>query len=634
MSIRRVVQLVMAWFLLVSPNAAVAQQATGSISGIVRDTSGAILPGVTVEAASPALIEKVRSVVTDAQGLYQIVDLRPGVYIVTFSLSGLATLRHEGLELTTGFNATVNAEMKVGGVAETITVTAETPIVDTHNIRQQSQFSRETLESIPGTGRLPGLYAVLPAAVLSQPTVYSVGAVNERVAANYSLHGAPLASPVVDGMNATVASLLQGVVVYNQLTFQEVVVETGGISADRDSGGAQVNIVQRDGGNMFSGAATYAYSGPSLESSNFNDSLAARGLQPTGSLRKFYDVGAALGGPIKRDKLWFFAAVRAGMTQQYQQGVYYNKLQGGSPGLPPGVTFYEPDLSRPSFTKEYSRDMTLRLTWQPAQKHRIAVASSFQPNCNCLFGLLNPGVVPAPESTAATYNNPNAMPLASWTYTVTDRILLEAGASGNFHYQTSKRVPGVTQDVIQITEQANNFRYGSRATSLALGGSYSHDPRRLYQERVAVTYVTGAHKFKSGFSLRYFHEGNLERNRDPNQINQARDYTFRNRVPISVRIWAVPTGFEESVTDAAVYAQDQWTVGRATLNLGIRYNDASGATPDQTLVAGPFVPERHLAATKDVPRWRNLDPRVGAAYDLFGNGRTALKFSLGDTAPN
>ena len=156
MSIRGIAPVVFAWFLLVTPGATWAQQATGSISGVVRDTSGAVLPGVTVEAASPALIEKVRSVVSDSQGLYQLVDLRPGVYSVTFTLPGFGTLRREGLELATGFTATVNAELRVGSVEETVTVTAETPLVDTRNIRQQSQFSRQTLESIPGTGRLPG----------------------------------------------------------------------------------------------------------------------------------------------------------------------------------------------------------------------------------------------------------------------------------------------------------------------------------------------------------------------------------------------------------------------------------------------------------------------------------------------
>src|SRR3954471_7059824 len=112
--------------------------AQGSIAGIVKDASGAVLPGVTAEASSPALIEKTRAVVTDSTGQYKIVDLRPGTYTVTFTLPGFATFKRDGLELTTGFTAQVNAEMKVGAVAETITVSGEAPVVDIQNVRQQT----------------------------------------------------------------------------------------------------------------------------------------------------------------------------------------------------------------------------------------------------------------------------------------------------------------------------------------------------------------------------------------------------------------------------------------------------------------------------------------------------------------
>jgi hypothetical protein len=346
MDARRVAGWLVMCGALVLPAVATAQQATGNISGVVRDTSGAVMPGVTVDAASPALIEKVRSTVTDSQGRYQIIDLRPGAYSVTFTLPGFSTFRREGLELTSGFTALVNAELRVGSLEETVTVTGEAPLVDIRNVRQQVQLSRETLESIPGTGRLPALYQVLPGAVLNVPTAYSVGAINERVAANYNVHGAPSASPVFDGMNSTVTNLIQGVVVYNQLTFQEVVVETGGISADRDSGGAQVNIVQRDGGNTFSGALEFFASGSSLESSNIGDALRARGASGSGALKRFYDTGGALGGPIRRNRLWFFGAFRTGVTQQFQAGNFYNRLQNAS-GPAPGVLLYEPDLDRP-----------------------------------------------------------------------------------------------------------------------------------------------------------------------------------------------------------------------------------------------------------------------------------------------
>src|SRR2546426_2008287 len=132
------------------PAAAIGQTVTtGAIVGVVKDSSDAVLPGVTVEAASPALIEKVRAVTTDGQGLYRIVDLRPGTYTVTFTLPGFGTVKREGIALTTGFTANVNAELKVGSLEETITVTGEAPVVDTQNVQQQQTLSREILDAIP-----------------------------------------------------------------------------------------------------------------------------------------------------------------------------------------------------------------------------------------------------------------------------------------------------------------------------------------------------------------------------------------------------------------------------------------------------------------------------------------------------
>ena len=162
----RSVRLALITFLCLAaiPAAAYAQ---ASITGAVRDASGAVLPGVTVEASSPALIEKVRSVVSDAQGLFRIVDLRPGPYEVTFTLPGFATVKRTGIELRAEFTATVDAELQVGTVAETITVSGEAPLVDTRSARAQTQYASETLQALPGNGRLATLISVLPGAVLN-----------------------------------------------------------------------------------------------------------------------------------------------------------------------------------------------------------------------------------------------------------------------------------------------------------------------------------------------------------------------------------------------------------------------------------------------------------------------------------
>ena len=205
--------VVVSSFLLLSASA----WAQSSITGVARDTSGAVLPGVTVEAASPALIEKVRSTVTDAQGRYRIVDLRPGTYSVTFALAGFSTAKREGLELPAEFTATVNGDLAVGTLQETVTVSGEAPTVDLRSSRAQVQFAQETLQSLPGTGRLATLPAIIPGVTLRRESDRGVGGLSDRTQTAYSIHGAPEAQPVVDGFNHQVASLTSGVLVYNQI---------------------------------------------------------------------------------------------------------------------------------------------------------------------------------------------------------------------------------------------------------------------------------------------------------------------------------------------------------------------------------------------------------------------------------
>ena len=591
--------------------------AQSSITGVVRDTSGGVLPGVTVEATSPALIEGSKSAVTDANGLYRVVDLRPGPYVVTFSLQGFNTLKREGIQLPAEFTATVNAELSVGTLQETVTVTGEAPVVDIRSSGTQMQVERDTLEALPGTGRLALLNTLLPGANLTNSTERSAGG-NDRTQTRFSLHGAPEAQPYVDGINQQIPGITIGVFVFSQLNIQEVTATSGG-DAEADFGGTMLKMVPRDGGNQFSGLSQFSYSGSALETSNINDDLIARHLDPkrVGSLKKYRESGIALGGPIKQSKVWFYVSAREGVNQLFVDGVQWNKLQQ------PLSYLYEPDPSKRVFTNDYTRDLTGRLTWQVSQKDKIVLASSHQPNCNCLFNILTTGTRLTPEAAGEHHYNPNYTASLSWTRPVTSRLLIEGGEGTQANNQDDTRITEWNNpNFYRITDQALNLTYGNVATRTL--------PRRQHQGRFAMSYVTGAHQFKTGVTFRHTTIGNIDKlGNDPDMHGTAVDYRFSNGVPNLVTLLDAPWNFQETTKDLALFAQDQWTIDRITVNAGARYNHATGQTPLQVLGAGKFVPERRFEPLKNIPNYQNISPRVGVAYDVFGNGKTALKASLG-----
>jgi len=623
MTSRTFARLVVVLCVLFMPTLASAQAETGNIAGVVRDPSGAVLPGVTVEVASPALIEKARSAVTDGQGLYRITDLRPGPYTVTFTLPGFSTFRREGIELTTSFTATVNAELRVGGLEETITVTGESPVVDISNVQQQTTLSRDLLDEIP-TSRRPAQFITLIVGAdggANASTLHDVGGVGSD-RAFFGVHGQRADDMTYNfgGMDSRVFS--GGGFQYNAHTFEEVVVETAAGSAEATTGGVQINIVPKDGGNTFSGTVSTEITGPKLTFDNINDDLRARGVTSGGSVRRYYDVGGGVGGPIKRDKLWFFSAARWEDRSSYQGGNYYNKRQG--------TVFYEPDLSRPAYNHDFSKDVSARVTWQAAAKHKIVGMYTLHPSCQCTFQLLEQvSPIFAPEAVAEHHydgtgpgQKPQSLTTAHYTYPATNRLLFEADASVSVYHRNQARIPGVGYDTISVTDTGLNLRYGSRSTLYQL----LNDDRK--HERVAVSYITGTHSFKAGADLNQFSQGRKSYD-DPWLVNQAISYTFRNQLPVSVSIYTGPYGPYQTGTENAYYVQDQWTIRRLTLNLGVRYAVYDVLIPESHLPAGPYVPARDFPEVKHSPRWENLSPRVGAAYDLFGTGKTALKVALG-----
>jgi hypothetical protein len=612
--------------LLLVPATVLAQSvSTGSITGVVRDATGAVLPGVTVEAASPALIEKVRSAVSDSSGVYRITDLRPGTYSVTFTLAGFSTMRREGVELTTGFTATVNGDLAVGNLAETITVSGAAPVVDTQNTNQQRVFERQVIQSMPLAASLRELATLIPGAT-ENAAAHDVGGGKGEFQNAFTIHGSRGgdSEQMRDGMYyGTMVAAGNYMSRVNPATVAETTVQTSSGSAELESGGVQINMVPRDGGNNFGGTFQSSFSRPGLQGSNLSDELRARGLTQGGpALRVRYNAGGGFGGPISQDKLWFFASARKEKMSATWPGNYFNAT--------PGTLFYTPDLSRPAYDSNWYNDLRGRVTWQASAKDKISATVGNEWNCDCAStaNALNPQ--PSPEAFAQWSTNPNLQAQGTWTRPQTNRLLLEAGATlvngrlDSTLWAAGGEAGGSINDP-SVLDQSRSYLYGG-VFSMGLNGGWGFSGFGQTNERFSASYVTGSHAVKVGVQYLYAF---IRNEYDFPTATKATTYIFNGRTPTGIRLWGSPSYAATRQQKVGLFAQDQWTMSRLTLNLGLRFEYLKGTAPTLDVPAGPWVPARHFDEVSDIPNWKDWAPRVGAAYDLFGNGKTAIKGFVG-----
>ncbi len=607
---------------------------TGAIGGVARDSSGAVLPGVTVEASSPALIEKTRTVVTDGQGVYKIIDLSPGTYVVTFTLEGFNALKREGITLTSDFTATVNADMRVGAVAETVTVTGESPLIDTQSVTQKKSLTHEAIDNLP-TGRSFQNLSVLVPGVQTTLASQDVGGTGGDRYQTLSVHGSradqmPL---VMNGMPFNNMNNTGGgyntTLVVNTGTVQEMTVTTSGLAAEARSSGVLTNIIPKEGGNTYRGAIFTNYAGSGLQTSNLTGDLVNQGLKAVNSVKKLWDLNPTIGGPILQDKLWFYAGFRYNGAQSYLAGMF-NNLRPGAPQycVTASGCLYG-DVSHPLTLVPNSQDLTQQavggdtwtrgetanMTWQASSKDKITGFAHFNQrlvDCNQC------SAVNSPEAGVYFTHSPEYLLQSSWTRTQTGKLLFEGGFTfynetwifGPEPYNTNGYGPNA---VISKTENNLGILYGA-------ANVFTTAANHQYNMKFAANYVTGSHALKIGMADMW---GTRNYQYD---TNQAQAWSFLKGIPTTITEYARPLIDTEHLNAAlGLYAQDRWTLNRLTLNLGLRFDYHNAQVPAQTLAAIPFVAARQYAPINDVPNWKDISPRIGATYDLLGDGKTVVR---------
>jgi len=609
----RVRLLLVSLCVVVLPASAFAQ---ASITGVVRDASGAVLPGVTVEAASPALIEKVRTASTDGTGQYRLTDLRPGTYAVTFTLPGFSTVAREGLELSGTLTAVVNAEMRVGAVEETITVTGAAPVVDVQSVNRQTVITNQIVSELPTARNFYNIAVLIPGVTAPVGARDVGGAAADGFGIRVNAHGSR-----DEGMRFTVGGLNFGNLVGpggngaitspNLNAMQEVSIDVAAVDASAPNGGVRILLVPKEGGNTFSGTFFLTGTNDNLQSSNLDDALRRDGLTTVNEVRYSYDISAGIGGPLQRDKIWFYFTGRRNSVRNVVAGAFYNKNAND-----PTKWTYEPDLARPYITETSLTNGTARITWQATPKNKFSLNFDETNRCNC-----GPSVNRFTPPEAATYLASKSAHywLLDWSSPVTNRLLLEAGG-------ILRRDPAFTiwqfnpplnyREMISVQEQSTGLRFRAPA------GVGDSTPKNFYY-RGAASYITGAHALKVGFQAGQGESRIWSHDLDMN-------YRVNNGVANQLTMRAVP--FDTIVKlkeDLGIFAQERWTLGRMTLSGAVRYDYLHYGWPDIYLGPTRFTPNRNITLPAGTSiKYHDITPRVGASYDLRGDGRTAVKVSL------
>ncbi len=619
MRIAQKVQFGLLAAMLVAPPLVHAQAA---LTGTARDTSAAVLPGVTVEAASPALIEKVRTTVTDAGGRYQLVDLRPGTYTVTFTLAGFGTSKREGVTLSGTSVTTVDAEMRVGALEETITVTGQAAVVDVKTLTQQAVMTSDTVDALPSARNYFGLARMIPGTVGGGTDVG--GATVQDVGQAIQVHGSRGVDQRVTVNGVSTMTLQAGGSIGGQTpdlgSAAEVTVDTSSLAADLPTGGVRINFVPKDGGNRFANSTFFTFSNKSLQGNNFTTALQQAGLFTPNKVVNNYDLNESFGGPFRKDRVWFWFSSRFNHTEN-EVAIFENKN-----AFNPSAWLYEPDPSKPGVNKGTQINSSLRVTWQVSPRNKIAGTFKADKWCNCPNNI---SATQAPEAARDRRFPALRQEHAEWTSPISNRLLFEAVGLhlferwGNMHLRVNDgslkdpALEAVLPQLIGVLEQSNGLNY--RVLT-----NYNNTAVPSFTYRAAMSYVTGEHAVKFGFNRTH---GYL--NERLYTLNPLA-YRFNNGVPNLITERALEFTAQTNLdNDMGFYVQDRWTIDRLTVQGAIRFDVFQTSFPEQKVGPSLLTPTRNITfPAQDNIDWKDLTYRSGMAYDLFGTGKTALKVAF------
>ncbi len=598
---------------------------TGTINGRVEDSSSAVLPGVTITATSPSSLG-VQTAVTDTNGNYRFPGLPPGVYTLTFELAGFNTLKRENIQLAMGFAATINVQLQVAAVQETVTVTGDSPVIDTSNTRVQQNFKLESLREIPNSRDMWSLLAVTPSVQMARIDVGGNRAGTQTTYAAYGYSGQNRV--LVENINTTEGT--SGAGFYTDYgSFEEVFFGTIGQGAEMPTPGVQSNFLGKSGGNRFQGEIYKDFENNSLQSDNILGNVPSQFMNPplatgirdhSNELQKYNDFNLGVGGPIAKDKIWWYFSYR------------YQSTDVGQPNFvgPIAGTPFHTDLWNPSG----------KVTWQMSQNNKLIGYYQWGQK-------VQPNRLPSSTLLYTSLNQTLAQTSASWVYkgewngTLSNNLYAEA-RYGVFGYY----FPLVS--VLGPTPVGTNPEVQDTGTQQFVSGGDEQEQtdRRRRQYTGAITYfkegMGGTHNFKFGaeylvetgwYGSTQLYSGDIRE-------------TFVNGVPSNVRI-GVPTATQvntispsgisgltsiDALQTTDFFLTDQYTVGRATINAGVRFDHYRSYSPVQNSIAfayGPInVPAQTFPETT-YATFNNFAPRVGLNYDLTGDGKTVFKTSYG-----